>query len=267
MNSVITTDFNDKGEHPKTTKVLYFYDNKTHLQPTRVETTTSDGKTILTKTYYPDDIINLTSLLGSESLTTNEFNAIQQLNKNNSHRITEPIQVETSKNGHKTIHRTNYKTWTNNSLILPEFIQTAKGSTSLQNRINFKKYDTKGNPIEVSKTSDVIISYIWGYNKEYPIAKIENASNAEIASALGLSDVMEFQDLNETNLSSINTLRNNLPRAMVTTYTYDPLIGITSITDPRGYTMTYIYDNFNRLKEVRDQDNMLAIDYEYHYKN
>ena len=53
----------------------------------------------------------------------------------------------------------------------------------------------------------------------------------------------------------------------MTFYTYDPLIGVTSITDPRGYTVYYEYDNFNRLKQVQDADGNLVTDYHYHYKN
>ena len=44
------------------------------------------------------------------------------------------------------------------------------------------------------------------------------------------------------------------------------VIGITSMTDSKGYTIYYKYDNFNRLIEVRDQDNHLVTDYEYHFK-
>lgn len=53
---------------------------------------------------------------------------------------------------------------------------------------------------------------------------------------------------------------------MVTTYTYDPLIGVTSITDPKGYTTYYEYDDFNRLKRVKDADEKILSQSEYHYK-
>ncbi len=58
-----------------------------------------------------------------------------------------------------------------------------------------------------------------------------------------------------------------LPGAQVTSFTYDPLVGISSMTDPKGYTTTYEYDQFNRLKSIKDADNNLLSDYEYHFKN
>ena len=53
---------------------------------------------------------------------------------------------------------------------------------------------------------------------------------------------------------------------MITTYTYDPLVGVTSITDSRGYTIFYEYDDFNRLKAVRDDEGNLVSDYNYNYR-
>jgi YD repeat-containing protein len=53
----------------------------------------------------------------------------------------------------------------------------------------------------------------------------------------------------------------------MTTYTYKPLVGITSITDPRGETTKYVYDDFGRLKYIKDRDNNILKRYSYHYYN
>lgn len=54
--------------------------------------------------------------------------------------------------------------------------------------------------------------------------------------------------------------------AQMTTYTYDQLIGLTSMSDAKGMTSFYLYDEFNRLKLVKDQDGNIVKANEYHYK-
>lgn len=55
--------------------------------------------------------------------------------------------------------------------------------------------------------------------------------------------------------------------ALMTTYTYAPLIGMTSETDPKGYTIYYEYDGFGRLKDAKDKDGNVLKTYQYHYQN
>lgn len=53
---------------------------------------------------------------------------------------------------------------------------------------------------------------------------------------------------------------------MITTYIHKPLVGVTSVTDPKGDTQTYHYDNFNRLEFVKDKDGNVLSENEYHYR-
>lgn len=53
--------------------------------------------------------------------------------------------------------------------------------------------------------------------------------------------------------------------ALMTTYTYQPLVGITSKTDPSGYTLYYEYDELGRLLRTRDEQGHILTQQQYHY--
>jgi len=53
--------------------------------------------------------------------------------------------------------------------------------------------------------------------------------------------------------------------SQMTTYTYNPLVGMTSETDPNGQTTYYEYDDFGRLKRIRNNDRAIVSQYDYHY--
>ncbi|MNL61593.1 hypothetical protein D3C87_1855390 [compost metagenome] len=54
--------------------------------------------------------------------------------------------------------------------------------------------------------------------------------------------------------------------AQMTSYTYDPLVGMTSATDVKGQTAFYEYDEFGRLKYIKDADGFILKDHTYNYK-
>lgn len=64
----------------------------------------------------------------------------------------------------------------------------------------------------------------------------------------------------------IDELRLFPINAQMTTYTTEPLIGVTSITDPNNNTTHYEYDGLGRLKLVRDQDGNIVKTIDYNYK-
>ena len=146
-------------------------------------------------------------------------------------------------------------------------------------------FDAHGNIKEVSKTDGTHIVYIWGYGDTQPIAKIENATYAQVLShvpnlqtksntdthrsvdTIAENGVKIYANDSEGNLrEALDGLRDTLPNALVTTYTYDPLIGVTSMTDPRGSSVYYDYDGFNRLKHVKDQDGNILSKSDYKYR-
>ncbi|MDM1557514.1 MULTISPECIES: hypothetical protein, partial [Chryseobacterium] len=103
-------------------------------------------------------------------------------------------------------------------------------------------------------------------------AKLENISQSFIDSIVNASntDASAERNNDETNLlNAFNTFKNNLSGYQITTYSYDPLIGVRSITPPSGIREVYLYDAAGRLKEVREnnQTGKLLKEFNYHYKN
>jgi len=53
--------------------------------------------------------------------------------------------------------------------------------------------------------------------------------------------------------------------AKMTTYVYDPLIGMTSMTDENNNITYYIYDSLGRLTDIKDDQGNILKHYEYNY--
>jgi YD repeat-containing protein len=132
-------------------------------------------------------------------------------------------------------------------------------------RLSFNQYDAKGNLIEQQKTNDLKESYLWGYGGLYPVAKITGApyDTAKKYITPGILD----NPTDDTQLrTELANLRTKLPYALVTTYTYSLLLGITSETDPSGKTIFYEYDGQGRLRLIKDQNGKILKQYDYQYK-
>lgn len=132
----------------------------------------------------------------------------------------------------------------------------------------FDKYDElNGNLLEFHNKDNVPITYLWSYNKKYIIAELVNSSYATVtASLLGITPE-QLANAEVPDMAKVEALRTALPNAQITTYTYKPLVGITSVTDSRGVTTYYSYDTFNRLLNIKNDDANVLNEYKYHYSN
>lgn len=123
--------------------------------------------------------------------------------------------------------------------------------------VKFNRYDGFSNCIYLTQNNSINIVYLWGNNGQNLIAEIKNATYDEVKNALGGIAPEDFSIMKNPDMARINALRSNsiLSNAHITTYTYMPFLGITSITDPRGIITYYDYDLFNRLREVYKIEN------------
>jgi YD repeat-containing protein len=64
---------------------------------------------------------------------------------------------------------------------------------------------------------------------------------------------------------NIDEVRLHPVNAQMTTYTYDPLVGLTSSTDANNLTTYYEYDGLPRLLNVKDQNGNILKNYSYNF--
>jgi len=132
-------------------------------------------------------------------------------------------------------------------------------------------YDAKDNVRQYLKNTDPMTVILWGYNYQYPVAEIKGLSYADVLTALGQA-LIDRVALGTPSVADMNTIRTVLASktALVTTYTYYPLIGIISSTASNGLTTYYSYVFWGRLKETYFMDGAtkkVIQSYTYHYQN
>jgi len=78
--------------------------------------------------------------------------------------------------------------------------------------------------------------------------------------------VTGISTLQVSGTGNIDELRLYPSNAQMTTYTYDPVAGITSAADAKEEITYYEYDPFLRLMNVKDKDGNITRSYNYHYQ-
>ncbi len=149
----------------------------------------------------------------------------------------------------------------------------------LSNTYYRKRYsldmDIYGNLLSVVKDGLFPTSFIYGYNNTRPVVAIENINYYQInPSIIANIRTHVFSESGQPHDISgdINFVKSSLgalysdKNYLVNIYTYKPLVGITSITDPKGMTKYYEYDSSGHLQYIRDTDRKAIEQYDYHYK-
>lgn len=141
--------------------------------------------------------------------------------------------------------------------------------TALDNAqvIRFSGYDVNGNITEQYRENNVKEIYLWGYNGNYPVAKVIGSDYNTVA-ALVSNAILQNPSSEGALRTELNKIRTGLAgsSAQVFTYTYKPGIGVGSMADIAGRITYYEYDSFGRLKLIRDQNNAILKQFDYQYK-
>ncbi len=253
-----------------------------------ITTTQSKGETITKENIYLEDI-------GFQTETNLQDQALTLKKMKEKNIVGTPIQT-TVKNGSQYVggNYTTFKELSNGAIVVDSvFSLGIKLGASVSNPVvntegevernsgfiadqTITEYDENINPATIIGKGGVAETIVWGYGGQYPIAKIVNYTNSQIENNSLLVSQLELLDnfnvIGESDRASLlscnQAIRNYLPDdVMITTFTYDPLVGVTSQTDANGRTTYYEYDDFKRLYKVTDHFGNIIKMYEYNFGN
>ncbi|WP_124981830.1 RHS repeat protein [Nonlabens xiamenensis] len=284
LHNVLNIDFFNFSYLKSSSQKSYYYDssnnptivsntttstyNPNNLQLNKQITTNSEGETIENQIVYSDFYLQG----NSPSTISSLFNAsdiiiINEMRTNANMKESPILQRSYLNNELTSTVQYIYDQPLTNQFVATE-VRTAKGDMPSESRLKYHRYDEFGNVLDVSKKDGTHVSYIWGHNGSLPIAKIEGLSYADLASRLGITE-QQLDAFDETDLSAIDALRSAFSVEdpfLLTTYEYEVGVGITKMTDPRGRSTIYEYDDdFNRLERVVDHDGNVLSENEYKY--
>ncbi|MBA9073220.1 RHS repeat-associated protein [Flavobacterium gossypii] len=249
----------------KTTK-QFFGTTSTEVGTSESYTYNASNKKIASQT---------TTLRTGEALKTDFFyhtgnssysqNRISEIERIDSYRNSELLSTS------KVIYSNAYA---GNASWLPQTVQTSKGTNGLEIRIRYTSYDEYEHPLEAQQENGMKVSYVWGYNKSQPIAKIENMAYASLPAGLvtavqNASNAIPYDNTAEASLlSALEDLRISVTASggQMTGYTYKPLVGVSTVIDLKGDRNYYDYDGFDRLTSVKDRNGKLLSENKYHYR-
>lgn len=230
-----------------TTSHSYSYDT-VNTQVSRDDFTTSNGSQLSTVFVYPNN------LTGAVYDSMKARNIISEVITKTVFRNATQISKDSTSFGFYS------------GLLVPLSKQLSFSSSLPETRLQFYSYDTKGNLLEQSKSNDVHEVYLWGYNSQYPVARIVGSTYAAIGGLVN-SSILQNPASDSALRTELNRVRVALAGSLgeVFTYTFSPGCGVTSETNPQGITTYYEYDGLGRLKCIKDTNGKIVklIDYRY----
>jgi YD repeat-containing protein len=240
------------GSNPVTVTETYSYNGAHQLSGT--SRTTSSGGTFASEYTYP--------VYGADAVQTAMTNA----------NMVSPVLTDITKRDGSEIQRLT-TTYSNSpgvttGLVKPVTVQKSVNGGAAFTMIAYDQYDDHGNILQYTPQNGAPVSILWGYNYSFPVAEIKNADYSSVSAALITAGITpaSLAAAYSPDMGKVNSLRSGLPDAFVTSYTYQPLAGIASVTDPKARSLTYEYDSYLRLKNIKDQDGNITKHFDYHFR-
>lgn len=249
LKTIEETEYLDNGEVKRRTENIY--NSKYLLKENLV--TTSSGETVSEEIKYPFDNQNDNGI-NDKMIRLNMLNYPTKKTKK-------------TKTNTESIY-TYYKDF-GSDYIKPSQIFSQRNGKEADLRLQYHKYDDYGNPIYITKDDITKIVYLWGYKGMYPIAEINNATYDQVKLALGSTTPESLSNHTTIDSVKIEALRHNtqLGASHISTFYYQPLIGLRKILNTMGIITYYNFNLFGQLESIDDGNRKKLSEYEYNYSS
>lgn len=254
---VTTTDYMSDTNTVMTREKSYTYNDLGQTICTRSQE--SDGSESRTYVTYVSD------LSAAEKTALPGQSAVYDMMRD-SNVLNKPIYVKRSKTvllpdrpgttGEQLVGAEKFEYTAANGMILLKSQAKAKIASmtgmsqplTYYNFATYDKYDSKGRLLQKADRSGLKTCYVWGYEGMYPIAEVVGTDYSAIQEITNRTEPLS------TNFSSAQEAGlRDLDGVFVTTFVYDPYVGVTKVTDPSGRQKSFSYDSYGRLSgEFKD---------------
>ena len=243
-------------------KSVFAYDTERPYNIISKSSLCSGGAEQVERTYYSNNTIP-----DKEFLTTSQRSVIQLLTSRNY--LTTPVQQTMEKKDKRLYSVLRGYSSSLSSGMVVEDQYYCKGTDKYEKRISYNKYDIYGNPVYINKDGAEKVVYLWGYKGQYLLAEIKGATYEEVKKALMVDPASMSSCILPSMplyLDMIDNLYKALPSALITSYTYHPLIGISGIISPNKAKTTFEYNSDSQLIRIKDTEGKTMEEYQYHFR-
>jgi hypothetical protein len=231
-------------------EVQYEYGSLNHSMPTsKISRGSGSGKEKRIEYSYTSDATF--SPIISQMLQRNLINHLI----NEKHFIDQQLWYEKS---------VKYNQYFSNLIEIEEIEERYSNSTS-KKLFHETKYDQFGNLLQLRGKDGVFNSFIFGYKNRYPIIEAQNISYDELISSLDLNDI--GYNISDFFFERVVNQINNSNILNFKVRQFQPSVGIISEWVSGNYKTGFIYDSYNRLIGIRNNDGFIVKKYCYSIDN
>ena len=257
------------GDNCVTIKTSTQYGQTNTLDSISVQIQSETGTTFTTETFYPQNALSKANM---KTLIDKHITEI-------------PIECMTSvtnEDGTYVIDSQRYLYDNNGNIITEYSLDTERAITRssfslLKDNYAFSSfkanavlsYNSSGKPRVVKENNCDVVTYIWGYYCNYPIAVIRGADYPAVRNLLGGDSAVKALETAAVPTISARDLHNKLSKlagCSVATFSFSPQIGMMEMISPNGESATYSYDAFCRLSAIKDHNGIVSSSFKYNYK-